>query len=232
MNLPYKKPVDQQLVDKLIYYIQSTCKKSSKVIVNINGTVNSFVAGALFKQALAEKTITIIFDFNTPKTAKLIESCKNLGFNTYLLKRGKAYQKELYSYKLHKQEDIQRFYTRFTNYHLLTAAQHLKAEVIDTEDKSERLTTARPEAFYGSIMPFYSLFKTEIIDLAKLLNISVEASDEDYWKKIDPVLSILTEKQLSPEEISQQYNLDLQWLKKLKSHLEKQSFKTVSQYII
>ena len=66
MNLSYKKPVDQQLVDKLINYIQSNSKKSTKVIIDINGTINSAVAGVLFKKALAEKLIAIIFDFNTP----------------------------------------------------------------------------------------------------------------------------------------------------------------------
>lgn len=233
MNLPYKKPIDQQLVAKLIYYIQSNSKKGAKVIINISGALNSLVAGVLFKQALAEKLIAIVFDFNTPKTAQLIQLCKSLGFNTYLLKRGEAYQNELASYKLREEEDIFKFYTRFTNYHLLTTAEHLKATVVDTEDKSERLARLRPAAFYGEVMPFYSLYKTEIYDLAKLLNISIETSDEDYWKQIDPILFLLTEKQISPEEISQQYKIDLEWLTKLKSHIEKQSLKTiVNQFII
>ena len=233
MNLSYKKPVDQQLVDKLINYIQSNSKKSTKVIIDINGTINSAVAGVLFKKALAEKLIAIIFDFNTPKTGQLIQLCKSLELDTYLLSRGEAYQNELAAYRLHAEKDICNFYSRFINYHLLTTAEHMKAEVADTEDKSERLTTARPRAFYGSIMPFYSLYKTELYDLAKLLNISTENLNVDYWQKIDPVLFLLTDSQLSPEEISGQYNLDLEWLKKLKSHIEKQSFKiAVNQFII
>lgn len=233
MNLPdYKKLIDEQLVNKLIYYIQSTSKKSSKIIVEINGTINSLVAGALFKKALEERLIAIIFDFNTPKTAGLIQLSTNLGFNTYILKRGEAYQKELATYRLHTQETIRNFYMRFTNYHLLTAADHMKATLVDTEDKSDRLTNHRPDGFYGSLMPFYSLYKTEMHDLAKLLNIPVENQNE-AWEKIDPVLFLLTEKQQTPEEISQEFNLNLAWLKKLKSRAEKQSLESpVSQFII
>lgn len=82
-------------------------------------------------------------------------------------------------------------------------------------------------------MPFYSLYKTEIFELAKLLNISTTPSNIEYFQKIDPVLWLLNEKQVSPEEISRQYNLDLEWLKKIASYIEKQSLKTaVNQFII
>lgn len=232
LSVKYKKPIDGQLVTKLIYFIQSACKKSTKVIVEINGTINSLVAGVIFKKALAEKAIAIIFDFNAQKTEWFVETCKNLEMNTYILNRAAAYYKELTAYRLHKHEAIKNFYLRFSNYHLLTVAEHMKAILIDTEDKSDRLISQRPNLFYGTLMPFYSLYKTEVYDLIKFLNIPIENQDED-WGKIDPVLFLLTEKQLTPEQIAQEYNLDLQWLKKLKSRLDKQSFKTpVSQFII
>lgn len=231
LSVKYKKLIDGQLVDKLTYYIQSTCKKSSKVIVEINGTINSLAAGAIFKKALEEKAIAMVLDFDTPKTLELLNICKLLDLNAYLLRRGSAYRSELAAYRLH-QKDIRNFYLRFTNYHLLTAAEHMKATLIDTEDKSDRLASQRPNLFYGSLMPFYSLYKTEVYDLAKFLNLPTESPDE-AWKKIDPVLFLLTEKQTSPEEIAQEFNIDLHWLKKLKHRIDKQYLKSsVSQFII
>lgn len=232
LAVKYKKQIDDQLVDKLIYHIQSVTKKSSKIIIEINGTINSLTAAALFKRALGEKVMAIIFDFNPQKTQELTGICQNLSLNAYILKRAEAYYKELAAYHLHKQEAIRSFYMRFVNYHLLTTADHMKASLVDTSDKSDRLESLRPDNFYGSFMPFYSLYKTEIYDLGKFLKLPTEEINET-WKKIDPILFLLVEKQLTPEQISQQCNIDLHWLKNLKSHIDKQSLKTaVSQFII
>lgn len=235
MNLPnYKKPIDEQLTAKLIYFIQSCSKKSSKIIVEVNGTINSFVSGVLLKKALGEKAMAMIFDFDTPKTDELLNICKLLDLNTYLLKRGAKYQSELSTYKLHKQEAVRNFYLRFVNYHLSVQADIMKAYLVDTIDKSDRLTSHRPNVFYGSFMPFYSLYKTEVYDLAKFLKIPDQPSaNYDYWQKIDPVLFLLTEKQSTPEEIAREFNIELEWLKKLKTRIDKNSLESpVSQFII
>lgn len=231
LSLKYKKTIDGQLTEKLIYFIQSASKKSSKIITYISGTVNSFVSGVLFKKALEEKAMAIVFDFDTSKTQELAGICMQLGLNPYILKRSSAYQKELAAYRLHKEKDIRNFYIRFVNYHLSIQADLMKAELSDTEDKSDRLTNSRPHAFYGHIMPFYSLYKTELYDLARLLKINSDAPD--YCKRLDPVLFLLTEKQIKPEEIAQEYNLDLEWLKKLKHRIDKHNLHSaVSQFII
>ena len=235
MHLPnYKKPIDNQLVYKLTYFIQSSCKKSSKIITEVNGTINSLTAAVLFKKALEEKAMAMIFDFDTPKTNELVNICKNLNLNTYILKRGKAYQTELAAYRIHKEEAIRNFYKRFVSYHLLICADHMKAQLVDTTDKSNRLINSRPQGFYGHFIPFYSLYKTEVYDLAKFLKLPYESSAEyDYWAKIDPILFLLSEKQSRPEEIAKEFNIDLEWLKKLKHRIDKQSFESpVSQFIV
>lgn len=230
MDLPnYKKLVDNQLTDKLISFFH-TCK--TKIIVEMNGTINSSTAGILLQKALGEKSIALIIDFDTPKTTTLIDLCKSLSLNAYVLKRGLAYQKELTTYHLH-QKDINNFYRRFVNYHLSIQADIMGAQIVDTVDKSERLTNARPNCFYGSFMPFYSLYKTEIYDLAKFLNIKEVSTDRDYWERIDPILFLLTEKQLTPEQIYQGFKLDLAWLKKLKKHIDKRTLESpITQFII
>jgi len=102
-------------------------------------------------------------------------------------------------------------------------------------------------------MPFYSLYKSELLELASFLKIptlkiptnSLPTYQGLTYDKLDPVLYLLTEKQLKVEEIHQQFNIDvdcnspdsriidLLWLKKLKIHIDKQLFQTTpSQFII
>ncbi|MBI2600619.1 hypothetical protein HYW42_01585 [Candidatus Daviesbacteria bacterium] len=247
----YKKPVDEQLVTKLTDYLQHYYQYLSKhghhkIMVRISGDINSIVAGALLRQASKENIVAMIFDFGTDETNSLVELCKYSGLETFILKRGAAYQSEISAYQLHTPASLKRFYQRFINYHSAIQAENMKAVIVDTFDKSDRLLGNRPEGFYGHLMPFYSLYKSELYDLAQFLNIPGQFIPlTNYqgllypenialtWDKIDPILFLLTEKQISPEEISQQFCVDLTWLKKLKTRIDKKSLETtVSQFII
>lgn len=252
-QVKYKKPIDEQLVNKLTDYIQLTTKHLAKmglpkIMVGIFET-NSIIAAALLKKALRqaqgkpENIVVMILDFGTEYTKKLSEICNSLNLDAYILKRAEYYQTEVSAYNLHKPLDIRNFYQRFINYHLLIQADQMRAALIDTFDKSDRLLDIRPQGFYGHFMPFYSLYKSELFDLAKYLNIPVDNSqiyqDLPYpgtiltFDKLDPILYLLTEKQLTPEEISQQFNINLHFLKRLKSHIDKQLFQTTtSQFMI
>lgn len=254
MNLPsvnYKKPIDEQLINKLTDYLQLTYKHLSKfglhkIMLQISEEIDSIVAGALLKQTLAENTIALIFDSGTDQTKRVTEVCKYLKLDAFILKRGAAYQAEVSAYNLHTPSSLKLFYRRFSNYHLFIQADSMKAAVADTIDKSERLPGTRPEGFYGHFMPFYSLYKSEVYDLAHFLGLPnqfiLPSNYQDLlypdnltlsWDKIDPLLYLLTEKQLTPEEISQQFKIDLNFLKKLKSCVDKESLKTTtSQFII
>ena len=247
-SVKYKKPVDQQLINKLIDYLQLSHKQLpkmglSKIMVGIFET-NSAVAATLLKKAVKDNVVALIFDFGTEKTSNLIAICNQLSLDAYILKRGKAYQAEVSAYHYHKPADIKKFYQRFINYHLTIAGDQMKTALVDTIDKSDRLLGIRPVGFYGHFMPFYSLYKSELFELANLLGVPTDKvqsyQDLPYpdnlvltYEKIDPVLFLLTEKQLSAEEISRQFNIDLHWLKRLKSIVDKQLFQTpVSQFII
>lgn len=224
----YKKPIDEQLVNKLIDFLS---EGKHKVMVRIDGGINSLVTGLLLKQALKINAVALIFDFGTPQTNKLVEISNYLKLESYVLKRGTAYQNEIASYRLHKPEDLKKYYKRFINYHLFTQAESMGATVVDIIDKSDRLLDKRPEGFYGHLMPFYSIYKSEVLDLARFLNVPDKFIAP--LDNIDPLLFLLIEKQLSPEEISLQYNIDLQFLKSLKSKIDKQLFHTpVSQFMI
>ncbi|KKR25436.1 MAG: hypothetical protein UT54_C0002G0019 [Candidatus Daviesbacteria bacterium GW2011_GWB1_39_5] len=234
MNLPDdKKVIDEQLVNKLIYYIRSSCKKSSKVVVEINSAITSLAAGVLFQKALGEKTILIVLDFGSPKTNALTRVCKTLNLNPFILNRAAAYQKELAAYRLRGPEALKNFYLRFKNYHLLIQSDQMKADLVNTIDKSDRLLNPPPEGFYGHLVPFYSLFKSEVFDLAKFLGLQEIVPEEyDYWTKMDQVL-ILLQKEESLENIARQFNLDPNRLKKLKKRIDKQKLETsISQFII
>lgn len=242
-SVSYKKPIDEQLINKIINYLQ----RLPKVMVGISEDINSIVMGALLKQALGEKVIAMIVDFGNETTTTLVDICTKLNLNTYVLKRGAAYQAEINAYHLHRSADISKVYQRFISYHLLVQADQMKVDLVDTIDKSTRLLGTRPEGFYGQIVPFYPLYKTEVSDLVSLLSLpfNLNSSGQSYqdlpypdnlvltFDKIDPILFLLTEKQLTPEEISQQFNIDLKWLKRLKSHIDKQPLKTtVNQFLV
>lgn len=249
-SIKYRKPIDEQLVSKLIGYLQSYHQKLSKhthhrIMVGIDGETNRWIAAKLLKQALGENVWAIVFDFNTAWTSFAVKFCEQLGLEIYISEVDAEYQNEVSSYQLRAPDDLKLFYKRFTSYHLLALADLWKANLADTADKSDRLSGVRPEGFYGQFMPFYSLYKSEIYDLARFLNIpdqfirNTAYQDLPYpeieltWDKIDPVLYLLTEKQFKIEDVSQQYNIDIHWLRKLSNHINRQLFQTaVSQFII
>lgn len=243
-SVNYKKPIDEQLVNKLVNYL--TNLKAHKIMVGVSGEISSLLVCLLLKKALKEQVVVMIVDINNNLTQEMIELYKQLNFETYILDRRDAYQNSILNYPRHTLPGIRNFFQRFVNYQLLTQADVMKAILIDTADKSDRLLGTKPAGFYGHFMPFYALYKSELLDLAPVLNIPGQfissGSYQDLlypenialpWDKIDPVLFLLTEKQLSPEEISQQCNIDLSWLKRLKQHVDKQLFQTpLSQFII
>lgn len=249
-SIKFKKPIDSQLTGKLIDYLQFSCKHLSKhdnhkIMVGVDGEINSLIVCILLKEALGENMIAMILDFGSPLTNNLVYFLSKSGIQTFILKRGEAYRGEVSAYQLHNPLNIRHFYKRFVNYHLLIQADHMKVALADTADKSDRLLGTRPEGFYGHLMPFYSLYKSEVYDLAKFLNVPDQLippssyQDLSYpevvltWDKIDPIIFLLAEKQLSPEEISQNHNIDLHWLKRLKSQIDKYSLKTtISQFLI
>lgn len=200
--------------------------------------INSLAAAVLLKQAIKEAALALVFDFGDGRADPLVEFCQNINLETYTLDRKKEYQRELFSLKHHSQLKVRKFYQRFIAYHLITVAESMDAGVLDTLDKSERLLEERSEGFYGHLMPFYSLYKSEVFDLAHFLNISDQfMAPTGYlgnpWDKMDPILYLLTEKQVSPEEISNQYQIDLSLVKKINSKINKELFKIpVSQLII
>lgn len=250
-SIKYRKPIDEQLVSKLISYLQNYYNRLSKhmqhsIMLEIDGEINSWVAAKLLKQALGENVWAIVFDFNTAWTGLAVKFCEQLGLGNSVLKVGAEYQDEISSYELRAPTDLRFFYKRFTSYHLLVLADLWKANLADTADKSDRLLGIKPEGVYGHLMPFYSLYKSELYELADYLGIpnqfiyQTEFQDIAYpdnlaltWDKIDPVLYLLNEKQSKVEDISQQFNIDIHWLRSLENHTNKQLFQTtVSQFII
>ncbi|MBI3308059.1 MAG: hypothetical protein HYZ79_01640 [Candidatus Melainabacteria bacterium] len=250
-SVKYKKPVDEQIVSKLIDYIQLSYKECSKLglhtmVVGVDGTINSLVIAILLKKALNDQVMAVAPDFATDARNTLLALCKEYSSSTFILELEKEYQDEEKAFQIRKTISHRNFYYRFTTFHLLTLAENMDAAVVDAIDKSDRLTGIRPAGFYGHLMPFYSLYKSEIYDLAKFLRIPdqdifpAKIDDIPYpgnttlsYNQTDPVLYLLTEKHLKPEEISQQYNIDVHWLRKMRNRINKQLFQTtVSQFII
>src|SRR3990167_10091043 len=183
-SVKYKKLIDQQLVDKLISYIQHSCQKLPKIMVGLYDT-NSIIAAKLLKESLNEKVVAMIFDFGTDYTKTLVNTCNQLSINSYILKRGAAYHSEISSFGKNPHH-----FKRFISYHLLIQADLMKTAVVDTIDKSDRLLGTRPPGFYGHFMPFYSLYKSELYDLASFLQIPISFAktyQDLTFDKVDPI---------------------------------------------
>lgn len=233
-SIKYKKNVDQQLVEKLVDYLSNL--KAHRLMVKIDGGLNCALICLLLEKTLRKDVSLMIIDVDSSLTEKSIALCDNLQLDSYVLDRTKSYQNEILGYKIPTGSAREKFFKRFCNYHILTQADQMDAVLIDDFDKSNRLLGTRPTGFYGQFMPFYSLYKSELYDLAKFLNTPsqfFEDQTNQYWDQIDPLLFLLTEKQLAPEEISQQFNVDLEYLKKLKTKIDKQMLqKTISEFFI
>jgi NAD+ synthase len=127
--------------------------------------------------------------------------------------------------------------TRLIQNAIFQVADRRKAWVASTIDRSERLLGRYTEFFYGHGEPLADLYKTEVYDLAQYLGAPQPALarrpgceswmwDDDLfgttYDVIDPVLYLLTEVGLSPEEISREHGIDLEWVRRLNLRMVQQ----------
>lgn len=242
---PYKRKVDQKLIDQLVKFIKSSVHETSqiglnKVVVGLSGGVDSSVACALAKNAFGKKALAVIVDFGDKKnfskeTKFSIEVAKKIGIQFKVIKAGLLFDEHL---KLLGKNNLliqMHLRTRFIHMIIFDVADHEFAAVIDTSDKSERLLGRYAEYFYGHFAPFYDLYKTEVYDLAKLLKLPNEVLENPgcidlldidafgvSWQILDPIIYLLGTKTVTVEKLAKSYNIDKVWLVKIKNRLDKQ----------
>ncbi|HEY6219203.1 MAG TPA: hypothetical protein VIV65_04035 [Gemmatimonadaceae bacterium] len=121
-------------------------------------------------------------------------------------------------------------------------ADHHRASVVSTSDLSEKLMGRQTEAFYGQLEPLGSLYKTEVMDIASVIEVTDTLADrrpgcEDYWYDdevlgvgydvIDPLLYLLQTENRSPSWIAEEFGiLDIAWLERLGHRVANQRLRT------
>lgn len=240
MSVTYKKPIDQQLVDKLVDFL---ARGNKKTIIDLSGSVNSLVACSLLKTALGGSFTAVIVDLApSPHPGSDSEETKNLfrfasfsGISCIIVKAGIAYNEQI-AIDPPKGQHKEAFNQRFMSNILLQTADNLGAVICDPLDKSERVLGLK-KGNEGSIVPFYSLYKSEIYDLYSYLNLPQEFVKEEIstfgvsYAELDPMIYLLLEKQLSVGDIASEH-VDAALLAKLKKTLDHQVFTTPNQLIL
>jgi len=239
LDFEYKKEFDARAVDKICGFIQEntvTPDYWAGVAVGISDGLDGATAAALSLKALGKERVTAVIvnvgDTREHKeqTELAIRSAQALGVTYEVFNASKIYQEFQKFVKERGPFTDVNVSTRIIQDIIFQVADEKNYAVVSTINKSEILTGRIMEYFYGHIAPLTGLFKTEIFDLAKILEVPGEIIarkpggidtwyDEDTfgvtYDTLDKVLYLLTVKNMTPKEIAKKYNSDEEWVKKL-----------------
>lgn len=242
-NYPIK--INQQLIDQIIIFISKSVKDLSslglnKAIIGLSGGIDSSVAAVLLKKALPEQSFGVIVDLEddtgSADIERAVQLATDIGLDYKVIKAGKIYKAQLDLLGDNNSLAILHLRSRFINNIIFQIADNKTAAVIDTTDKSEKVLGRHVEAFLGHIAPLVDIYKTQVYELANLLDIPQsiinnspgcpELLDIDAfgvpWATIDPILSLLVDKHLTLQELVQSYDVDEEWLSKIKFRIDNQ----------
>ncbi len=132
--------------------------------------------------------------------------------------------------------------TRLIQDFIFGVADRHRSTVVSTGDLSEGLLGRQTEAFYGQLEPLGALFKSEVIDIARVLALTETLADqrpgcEDYWYDdevlgvgydiVDPLLYLLETEGRRPSWIAEHYGFaDGEWLERLAHRVTHQRLRT------
>lgn len=247
----FKKKIDDSFIQKLDKFIKNSTKNLAdvglkKTVIGLSGGIDSAVAATLATKALGKNAHAVIINFEASDAIHTTEFCKKLadtiGIQSQIISGEEILQQHLKL--LPKNNDLARLHlrSRLINLMIFHFADQIGASVIDTTDKSERILGRHAECFYGHYAPLFNLYKSELFDIADFLKLPKEVTiqsgcpeldDLDAfgvpWTDLDPVLFLLFEKKMAPEEISKKYLIDENWLKTLKKRIKNQPIRLTTR---
>lgn len=188
--------------------------------------------------------LAIHINFQKDKLAEdvkfVLKVAGHIGIDCRIVQVEDLFKNYLDTIKIENKLSFLHIRTRFINNIIFQIADNNFASVVDTTDKSERVTGRHAECFYGHFAPIVDLYKSELCDLVDLLGLPKEIKAREpgcpelldidafgvEWKELDPVVYLLAEKKYSVDKISEEYKIDNEWLTKLKNRIDKQPCRT------
>jgi len=255
LDVRYKLPMDGHVVAAGVEFLRRVNDSLNPIgldgaVVGISGGIDSVATALLAQQALGpERVWKVVVDYGVfrgemPAIAEAKQIAQLLGgpvisvpIGDLVVRRGRAGDLGT-SWFL----DLN-LQTRSIQNVLFEVADRKSAWVVSTTDRSERLLGRFTEFFYGHGEPLSDLYKTEVYDLARQLGapemvLSRKAGCESWmwdddlfgttYDVIDPVLYLLTEQHLTPDEVSRKCKIDAEWVRKLaqRMHLQQPRLST------
>lgn len=248
LSLPYKRQINLQLIEALNSahqnFLQSVKQIGiEKLVVGLSGGLDSVIASALLKSSGVNAYLVIVEvdDENTlsEQTEFAISMAKKIQLPYEVINASRVY-KELIDLSL-SDKPLTRVHlrSRLINNIILKIADQQDGFIIDTTDKSEKILKLHEESFHGHFAPLISFYKSELYDMADYFNLSEvkkyqsgcpELINFDVfgasWECLDPIIHLITEQNLSYDDIATRYKIDREWLQKLERRITTQLLRT------
>lgn len=239
IDIKYKKKMDEAVVKKAVEFIRDntiTPGYWDGLVVGISDGLDGVTTAALAIKAVGkEKVFGVITNLGGIKEhgeqeRLAVQSAKALGIDYKIVKAGKIYKETQALVKERGPFTNVNIGIRLIQNVIFQIAEEKNYAVMSTINKSETLTGRVTEDFYGHIAPLAGLYKSEIFDLAKVLNVPKEIIarkpggvdtwyDEDTfgvtYDILDKMLYLLVEKNMTPAQIAKKYNFDERWITRL-----------------
>ncbi len=252
-SLSFRRAADSKLQDDLVRFLTSGLNDLapigySEFVLGLSGGLDSVVIARLAQLAGAPVT-AISIDLGrreeTERTRRLRDCATQLKIPHVVVDASSARKALMDVAEADYPWLAINIDTRLIQTLIFREADKRNAVVLATTDRSEKLLGRYTEAFYGQLAPLADVYKTEIAELAMLLNVRDLLTEsrpgcEDYWfddevlgagyDVIDPLLHLFTVESWSVEDISRAFSFrDTGWLKRLESRVVLQPHRVVEK---
>lgn len=255
-SVPFARRCDRALADEIAAFIagwraESTAVNLHNLAVGLSGGVDSILTAALARRACrddAEVTAVIVLigdETARAHLALLADTATALGLEPVVVDGEATAAAMRAAWPETGGWSAINIETRVVQDLIFQVADSRRAGVLATTDRSEYLLGRYTEHFYGQIAPLVGLYKSEVLALAAALDLTGTVADdrpgcEGHWYDdevlgagydvIDPLLHLLCEEKLSPEDICRRYAIaDRAWVEALARRVHDQPLRTVTR---
>jgi NAD+ synthase len=252
--IQFQRAIDADLVEKMVSFIKLALADLNqlnlgRVVVGLSGGLDSVCVLKLCQEALGDHNVSAaIVDLGLEtqqrQTVGSVRIARELGVDYRIIKADQLLRLHAGLFDLSGPFSRINVITRSIQGIIFQLADETCAAVASTTDKSEALLGRHTEFFYGHFAPLISLYKSEVIELAKYLGIKEDITGkapgcEDAWLDsdvlgasydyIDPILFLLAEKGYSVERISAEFDIDIAWLSRIEQRVALQKIRTTTK---